>query len=340
MTNLAKKILVTGANGFIGSYVARRLVSEGHNAICLVRNGGDLSLISDLDHKISIVHGDIRDVPHMYELAADVDCIIHAAAEVSFSAGKTQLLSAAKDGTANMVNAALEAGIPKFVHISSVAAIGRRKPEEQISEKQIFSHSKYDTDYGLAKFLAEQEVWRAHAEGLNTTVINPSMVVGAGLWERTSIRIFAEIYRGLRFYPVGVTGWVDVRDVATAAFKALDPDLNGRRFIISSENLTYKEVFEAIANGLGVKVPSMAIRPGMFMPVVLFDRIKSALQGQKPLLGMASLRSTSACSYFENDLSVTDLHMKYRPVRESIQQACELFHSSFPKGKKYAVLAV
>lgn len=338
MTSPARKILITGANGFVGSYIARKLSgAEGYQITCLVRDHADLTLISDLLPRVNVIRGDIRDVSLMYDTVKSMDCIIHAAAEVSFSAGRKSLISSAMDGTANLVNAALEAGTSKFVHISSVAAIGRRKPEERISEKEIFTHSKYDTDYGLAKFLAEQEVWRGNAEGLNTTILNPSMIIGAGMWEKTSLRVFAEIFQGLGYYPAGVNGWVDVRDVAEAAVRAMDPALNSKRFIISSENYSYREVFGWIAEGLGVKKPSSAIKQGLFLLVLMVDRIKSIIKGRKPLLSLASLRSTSASSYFENDRSRSELGVDYIPVQESVSQACRMFLDTFPKGKKYAI---
>lgn len=338
MTDKPRKVLITGANGFLGSYITRKLTASGrYELTCLVRQNGDLSLISDLKKDLDIVRGDIRDVSLMYDTVKGMDCIIHAAAEVSFTSGRKSLLSSAMDGTANLVNAALEANTPKFVHISSVAAIGRRKPVEEISERQMFAHSQYDTDYGLAKFLAEQEVWRANAEGLNTTILNPSMILGAGNWEKTSLRVISEIYGGLKFFPAGVTGWVDVRDVADAVIRAMAPDQNGKRYIISSQNLPYGEVFGLIADHLGVKKPGAAISRNLFIPVLVYDKLRSLFAGRKPLLSMATLRSTSAESYYQNTASVSDLGMNYIPVRNTIADTCLLFKQSFAAGQKYAL---
>ncbi len=181
MLSKTSKIFVTGSTGFLGSYIVRKLVSDGYiDIICLKRESSETELVDDIFERVHWVTGDILDIPLMEKLLEGVDCIIHAAAIVSHTANKKKMLQTAIDGTANLVNIALSGNVKKFIYISSIAAIGRGKPVEHITEKQIFSHSKYDTTYGLAKFLAEQEVWRGHAEGLNVTILNPSMILGPG----------------------------------------------------------------------------------------------------------------------------------------------------------------
>jgi dihydroflavonol-4-reductase len=338
MLSKTSKIFVTGSTGFLGNYIVRKLLSDGYSdIICLKRESSETALINDIAGKVQWVTGDILDIPLMDRVLSGVDCIIHAAAIVSHTASKKKMLQTAMDGTANLVNMALSAGVKKFIHISSVSAIGRAKPVEHINEKQIFSHSKYDTTYGLAKFLAEQEVWRGHAEGLNVTILNPSMILGPGDWNKSSTQIFKRLYRGMKFYPEGITGWVDVRDVAEVTLKCLVEDFNGERFIISAENQKYKNVFERISAQLGVKAPSKLLTQNFAGILWRFEAIKSFFTGHKPAITKETVCSTSVLSTYDNSKSIKHLNIQYTPLEKTIAESCRLFLETYPNGKNYAI---
>ncbi len=338
MLSKTSKIFITGSTGFLGSYIVRKLVLEGYtDIICLKRESSETTLIDDISERVQWVTGDILDIPLMDRMMTGVDCIIHAAAIVSHTANKKIMLQTAMDGTANLVNVAISGGVKKFIHISSVAAIGRGKAVEHINEKQIFSHSKYDTTYGLAKFLAEQEVWRGHAEGLNVTILNPSMILGPGKWDKSSTQIFKRVYKGMKFYPKGITGWVDVRDVAKVTLKCLVEDFNGERFIISAENQKYRNVFERISIQLGVKPPSKLLSLNYAGILWRLEAIRSFFTGNKPLITKETVYSTSVFSTYDNTKSITYLNFQYMPLEKTITESCRIFLETYPKGKNYAI---
>lgn len=332
------KIFITGATGFLGSYIVRRLVSDAYTDItCLRRVDSETALLVDVNQKVKWVTGDILDSPLLEEIIRNADCVIHAAALVSYDTeSKKEMIKMALEGTSNVVNASLSNGIKKFIHISSIAAIGRSKPVELISEKHIFSHSKYDTSYGLAKFLAEQEVWRAHAEGLNVTILNPAMILGPGNWNQSSVQIFKKIYQGMKFYPGGSTGWVDVRDVADAVLKCMTENFNGERFIVSSENISYKNVFEKIAKGLGVKPPSTLLSLKYAPLIWRLEALRAMFSGHRPIINKETVMSTSVLSTYDNNKSLTVLKLKYTPLTETIDTSCHLFMDTYSKGKNFA----
>lgn len=337
----SSKILITGATGFIGGYILRKLSAEGYNnMICIKRSTSPMELVRNVD-SVSWVTGDIQDICFLEEVANDVDIIIHTAADVSFDPRRfKQMLATSMAGTANLVNVALDNGISKFIHLSSVAAIGRRKKEETITEKDVFSKSQYDTTYGLSKFLAEQEVWRANAEGLNTTILNPSMVLGAGRWQDSSVQIFKKIFDGLRYYPSGMTGWVDVRDVADAVVRCLTPDLNGERFIISGTNGTYQSIFEKIAKHLNVSPPKKSLSNNMGQILWRLEALRSRILHQKPIITKETVISMSALSQYDNERSLLGLQMTYTPLDKTIAESSNAFLQSFPHGLNYCVLDV
>ncbi len=334
MLSHKSKIFVTGATGFLGSYIVRQLLDDKYeNITCLSRRNSTKDLTSDFYHKVTWVDGDILDVPFLSEVLQGVDCIIHAAAIVTFSIReKKKMIQTAVDGTANLVNIGLECDVKKFVHISSIAAIGRKKPIEDISEKMIFSHSKYNTTYGLSKFLAEQEVWRGHAEGLNVTILNPSMILGAGRWSSSSVQIFKKVKNGLSYYPYGTNGWVDVRDVANAVVISVSELYNGERFIISAENLPYKSIMEDIAVGLNVKAPDKKVNMNLAGIVWRLEAIRSYFTGKNPAITKETIQSTSVISRYDNTKSKEILGLQYRPIKDTIKESCEVFKSTIEKG--------
>jgi nucleoside-diphosphate-sugar epimerase len=333
------KIFITGATGFVGSYIVRSLLGAGYNHLfCLKRNESDISLLEDVNTLIQWVTGDILDIPLLETQLIDVDVVIHAAAIVSFSTGnKKKLIETAMSGTANLVNISLECGIKKFIHISSIAAIGRRKKKESIDENLMFSHSEFDTTYGLSKFLAEQEVWRGHAEGLDVTILNPSMILGAGNWNQSSVQIYKKVYQGMKYYPEGINGWVDVRDVADATLLALKGDYNGQRFIISAENAAFKTIFEKIASHLNVKAPNQKINYLLAGIVWRLESLRSYITGSTPIITRETIKSTSVEATYDNSKSQQILGMTYRPLDVTISQSCQSFVSSWPNGVKFGL---
>jgi nucleoside-diphosphate-sugar epimerase len=335
MLSPENKIFITGASGFVGSNIVRKLIAEGYiNIYCLKRPNTATDLCTDWRDKVYWLEGDIMDVCTIDELLKGMDVVIHAAAKVSFETGaKKNLIETSMHGTANMVNCALYHGIKKFIYISSVAAIGRRKIFESIDENLLFSYSKYDTSYGLAKFLGEQEVWRGHAEGLNVTILNPSMILGTGNWHRSSVQLFRKIFEGMAYYPIGTTGWVDVDDVALAVSKCMTYDHDGQRYIISAENLSYKHVFSQIADGLRVKHPMKALTPFYSGILWRLEALKSYFTGYAPIITKETVLSTSVTSEYNNAKSKAKLDIRYTPVNDALFKYCEAFLAPYSAGK-------
>ena len=322
------KIFLTGASGFVGNHVVRLLIDNGYtNLTCLKRHHSNLSYLGQsYEVKCHWVTGDLLDLPLLEEQMAGHEIIINLAAEVTFSTkNKKQLLQNTVSSAANLINAALYNGINKVIHMSSVAAIGRRKKTDYIDESIFFSHSAYDTTYGLTKFLAEQEVWRGHAEGMSATVLCPSMILGSGNWQTSSIQLFEKIYKGLLYYPLGINGWVNVEDVAMAVLKSLEGDYTGERFIISADNHSYKEVFGLIAASIGVKQPGKAITPTLGSILWRLEKLKTMINRNEPLFTKETFLSTSVNSFYDNSKSVEVLQLQYQSIQDTIQSAGDNF---------------
>ncbi|RZM11521.1 MAG: SDR family NAD(P)-dependent oxidoreductase, partial [Pedobacter sp.] len=207
-------ILVTGGTGFLGSYIIKELIEKGYQVRALRRSSHLPSYIpAAIFDKVDWVEGDILDVVSLDEAMDGIDTVIHSAAIVSFSKKeRSKMYQVNVNGTANVVNLALENNIKKLVHISSVAAIGRTADGQQVDETKKWEESKVNTHYARSKYKAEMEVWRGMGEGLEAVVLNPATIIGYGDWHSGSSAIFKNVYHEFPWYTGGLNGFVDVED--------------------------------------------------------------------------------------------------------------------------------
>lgn len=261
-------IFVTGSTGLVGSHLLFRLVKNGKSPIALKRPFSDLTktknvfsyyekVPSDLFEKIKWVDGDILDGNLLIDQLKDIHEVYHCAAAVSFqSSDKNALTDTNVIGTTNIVNACLENKINKLVHVSSIGTLGRADASGIVTE-ETYWNNKRTSAYSTSKYKAEMEVWRGIAEGLNAVIVNPSIILGPGNWQDGSSKLFTTVFNGLKFYTTGTNGFVDVRDVANIMIRLMESNINGERFILNSENISYKDLFEMMAAELKVKPPNL-----------------------------------------------------------------------------------
>ncbi|MEJ7674610.1 MAG: NAD-dependent epimerase/dehydratase family protein [Chitinophagaceae bacterium] len=243
-------ILVTGGSGLVGSELIIQLLEQG-NKVKAIYNRTPLT-INHLN--VTPVKCDILDTSELEDAMQGITQLYHCAAMVSFSAKhKEQLFKINIEGTANVVNAALDAGVNKMVHVSSVSALGRIRENEFITEKMNWTEESSNSSYGKSKYFGEMEVWRAIGEGLDAVIVNPSIILGSGNWNKGSSELFRSAYNEFPWYTEGVTGVVDVKDVARAMIMLMNSEISGEKFILNAENLSYKEIFTNIANCFGKK---------------------------------------------------------------------------------------
>lgn len=314
-------ILVTGASGLLGSHLIKELLKEGKQVRALYRNTPPPA---SAKNNIEWVKSDILDVISLEDAMEGVQQVYHCAAVVSFNPKSKKTLSHTNiEGTANVVNACINAGVEKLLFVSSVAALGRIRVGEAITEKMNWSEETSNSEYGKSKFLAEMEVWRGIGEGLNAVIINPVIILGAGDWEKGSSGIFKSAYDEFPWYTEGVSGFVDVQDVVTAMTKLMDSDISSERFIISGYNITYKEVFSEIAKNFGKKMPYKKVTPFLAEVVWRLEKIKGNITGKDPLLTKETARTAQAKAYFDNAKLRTSLpDFEYTPFEKSIARIC------------------
>jgi len=330
-------IFVTGGTGFLGSYLLSDLIKAGKKVRALRRENNPLIptelsgdsapiLPKDTQDKIEWIEGDVLDVFSLMEAMKGVEQVYHCAGIVSFAPGMRKVMNKVNiEGTANVVNIALESGIKKLVHVSSINAIGRTPKKEMITETTKWENDKLNTNYAISKFLSERELWRAMAEGLKAVIVNPSVILGAGNWNQGTAKLFTHVWNGLKYYPVGKNGFVDVRDVAKAMIGLMESDIQNERFIISSQNLTYQQVLCTIADCLNKKRPSIKVTPLLSNFAWRAAAIKSWLTRSDPFITKEEAMMSS--NHFEyNNKKIRDaINIHFTPLQTTIKQTAKKF---------------
>ncbi|MFT5306177.1 MAG: dihydroflavonol-4-reductase [Chitinophagales bacterium] len=326
---MKEKILVTGASGFVGAEIVKQLLAQGKKVKALKRKSSNTAFLKSYEGQFEWVIGDVNDIPSLERAFEDVGYVYHSAAMISFDpAQKFKMFKVNIEGTANMVNVSLAKGIKKFLQVSSVSAFGRYDIKEAINEQTKWVDHAENTNYAIAKHRSELEVWRAHEEGLNMVITNPATILGFGDWTQGSSQIFKNVFDEISFYPTGINGFVSVEDVAKACIQLMDSDISGERFIISAENISFKDLFESIANAFGKKVPGRPLSAFIRGIGWRFYWIKSKFLGQQPLVTKETTLYTSRDYLYENDKIKKALDFKFENIEEVCVRTCKKYQEA------------
>ena len=259
---------------------------------------------------------------------------------VSFDArDRRQLIKANVQGTANIVNLALEHQVKKLVHISSIAALGRNKlVDGKITEDTRFEENPYNSLYSLTKYHAEMEVWRAKEEGLAVAILNPAIILGSGFWNTGSNGFFNHVWRQSPFYPTGINGFVDVRDVARFAIMQLEKNYPDTQYLLVAENRPYRWLLDEISKGLNKKAPSREAKNWILGTAWRLDRLRSMITGSRPMLTKETAVTSQKNYYFDHSRSLLNGDFSYLPLSESIAEISSQFITASKNGFRPAVL--
>ncbi|MGB5005666.1 MAG: NAD-dependent epimerase/dehydratase family protein [Ferruginibacter sp.] len=316
-------ILVTGGAGLLGKALITELLLAGKP----VRAVYHKTRLADFnDENLQQVQCDILDVVGLEEAMQGVQQVYHCAAIITFNPKRRQeMFKINIEGTANMVNAALDAGVQKMLYVSSVAALGRLREDKMVDETMNWTEETSNSSYGQSKYLAEMQVWRGIGEGLDAVMVNPVIILGPGDWNGGSSQIFKNVYNEFPWYADGITGFVDVRDVVKAMMQLMNSPVTAERFIISAENRSYDDVFNLIAKAFGKKPPHKKVTRGIAKMVWRLEAIKSYFTGKDPLVTRETAATAMAKVYFDNRKLTRFLPgFTYRKIEESIADTCHV----------------
>lgn len=327
----------------LGSRLLFDLTSRGEKVRAIKRSSSNLDSVrrvfsyfsespGELLYKIEWVDADILDIDSVMESMYNVNQVYHTAAFVSFDPKESgRLLKNNVMGTRNVVNACLTNSVDKLCHVSSTAALGLPDTDGFIREDSLWTPERSNTGYSISKYQSELEVWKGIEEGLKTVIVNPSIILGPGFWDKGSSGMFSTVFRGFKFYTHGGTGFVSVEDVSMAMMALMKSHYSGERFILSSENLSYKQVFEMISNALGKKPPFIEATPLLGNFAWRLGNLKARFGGNRLITRETVLASQhKAC--FSNEKFSRAFNAEFQPVAETIKNIGKYFRKDLQEG--------
>jgi len=330
-------ILVTGGTGFLGAHLLYHLLQQHNRIKALKRKHSPTGLTrkifsyysSDpglLLQRIEWVDGDILDFYSLQDAFRDIDYLYHAAALVSFHTNdKRQLVKTNVSGTANVVNTAIELGLKKMCYVSSIGALGRDDANGPVNEDTPVATSSRSSIYSKSKYEAEREVWRGIAEGLDAVIVNPSIIIGPGDWSKGSSQMFQTMWNGLKFYTSGTNGFIDVNDVAKAMIHLMESNISNERFVLSSENVGYKQFFEWMADAMGIDRPKYKAGTLLSNLGWIFLKARGMLTGKKHTITKETARTANQQYQYSSEKFIHTSGLSFMPVKQSVDSTVKLF---------------
>ncbi len=325
-------ILITGATGLIGSHAALYLANRALSVRATYRSESSLKKTlalfkaydkENLFNDIEWIKADITDVTALEPAFKDITEVWHCAGLISFSGSDEEKMRKINiEGTANMVNLSIDFGVSRFCFISSIAALGDVKIASEIIDEQMeWNPEKHHSDYAISKYGAEMEVWRGQQEGLKTLIVNPGVVLGPGFWNQGSGEIFLAIESDLPFFTTGSTGFVAVTDLVEVMYLLMKNELFGERFAIISENLTYKDLANYIADEMKVKRPTIHAKPWMTELSWIADYILCSITGKKRKFYKETSRSVHLEEHYSPKKVVDALGYEFISIKSYLEEA-------------------
>lgn len=330
-------ILVTGGTGFVGAHLLYFLLQRNEKIRAIYRSEEKVESVrevfsyyqddvEELLEKIEWFKADITEVPVMIDAFKGVEKVYHCAALVSFNPNDFYEMQKVNiEGTAIVVNLAIEAKVKKLCYVSSIAAVGNSIKNKLITEENEWNKDYDNSGYSITKFGAEMEVWRASQEGVSVVIVNPGVILGSGFWNTGSGKLFSKVFKGFKYYTEGITGFVGVKDVVKAMIQLMESDIINERFILVAENKSFKEILFSIAAALQKEQPSVLIKPWQSGFFWRFSKITSFFTGKAPLLSKYSARSAHAVSKYSSEKIKKAIDFSFTSIDEVIQSIGKFF---------------
>jgi len=283
--------LVSGATGFVGSHVARRLAASGESVRALARPGSRRNALEGI--AVEWVEGDLRDEASLDRALAGVNRVYHVAADYRlWSRHPQEIYDSNVTGTRNLLAAALRARVQRFVYTSTVATIAVPHGNALPDETNRASVDEMIGNYKRSKLLAEQEALRAAHEGLPVVIVNPTTPVGPGDWKPTPTgRIILDFLQGrMPAYVDTGLNFVAVEDVAEGHLLAAERGKVGERYLLGGRNMTLKELLDALAKITGLAAPTWRIPHSVALIAAYGDALFSRVRGCEPRIPVEGVR--------------------------------------------------
>jgi dihydroflavonol-4-reductase len=316
-----KRILIIGGSGLLGSYLTKWFLEKGYTHLTATYRFDKEGIPADIREGVNWQPLILPDKERCFELIREHEWIIHTAGFVSYNPrDRNKLIEMNTTGTTQVVNACLAHQVEHLVYIGSISVLGREKNMQTLDESASWLDNEFSTHYGLSKYLGELEVWRGIAEGLPASVIMPSVILGTGHWNSSSLQMVDRIAKKSKWYPGGKTGFVDVRDVVLFISLLLEKSIRGDRWLLNGSNQSYEKIYRDFADSLGID-RNFQLAPKWLAGFLL---ITKNLLGRSTL-GIEMLNQAYGCFDYDASKSLSVDDFTYTPSKKSIEEISKIY---------------
>lgn len=323
-------ILVTGGTGLVGSHLLYFLLKENKKVRAIHRKSSDLQAVEDifslydskeLFHAVEWVEADLTDIPALTIAFKGITHVYHCAAFVNFNPAKYRILKKVNvEGTANVVNLSLHHQVQKLCYVSSVATLGSKPNSGLVDEETYWNPDEKNSVYAITKYGAEMEVWRGTQEGLDAVIVNPGIILGTSPdldGSGIALKLGAS---GIRFYPSGGVGVVDVCDVIRAMISLMNSDLKNQRYILVGKNISYKKLLSKMAVLFDKKPPNRPLNKNLMFFLSGMDWFSSKIFRTKRKLVKDTVRSMFTKNRYDNTKLKNAFDFEYTSLQETLER--------------------
>ncbi len=313
-------IFITGATGFIGRQLTKKLVENKFNVTALVRNRYKAKELTELG--VTIHEGDVTDVNSIEGAMRGCDTLFHLA-NISrwWLRDKSKYIDVNVTGTKNLLKEAKKSGVKKVIFTSSVAAI--RQPHGVLAKEDLEHCGEIESSYGKSKYLAEQEVLKfAKTNKMDISVLNPGVVIGPGDFKTFGKMLIEFLNRKLKFraFDESYVPLVYIDDVVDAHIIAAEKAKSGQKYILVSENLKIIDVYKMAHEITGDPIPSFQMPPFMIKLIAHIMEIKASVTGVSPKLAVDAVNAMEKGASASNIKATDELGIKFMPIREALEK--------------------
>ncbi|MEI7615147.1 MAG: SDR family oxidoreductase [Actinomycetota bacterium] len=316
--------IVTGANGYLGNVLVKRLLEKGRDVRAFVRSTSNLESLKDLD--IEIFKGDIGETDSLIKAFKGAENVYHLAGMISLMPGdKTLIHKINYLYTKNVISACRACNVKRLVYTSTIHALEDSPDGVLINEKVPYCSATNKSSYDFSKSLASKEVINAAREGLDAVIVNPTGVIGPYDFPVSAItKTFIDFAKGrLKLAIEGAYDFVDVRDVAEGHILASEKGIKGENYILAGQRVKVSEMMNILESVTGIKAPMYYLPVGFGKFIASLMPIYYRLTGVKPYFTRYSIEVLCSNSYISHEKATKQLGFNPRPVRDSIRDTIE-----------------
>ena len=324
------KILLTGATGFMGGNLLRLLAQNPTNELFYISRGGKIAPASAGLDKVTCLTADLTNYSSLLNACQDIETVYHVGAMVSsLEKNRKEMELINVEGTNNILRAALEKGVKKFIHVSTVDAVGMEPDGSPANEKTNYNFDQLNNPYADTKTAAEKCVFEAIKKGLDAVIVNPAYMIGAWDVKGSSSRMVWEIMNGNgKVVSKGGNSFVDVLDVCQGAILAAEKGKTGERYILAGHNMSYFDFFSLVAK-ICAKPKPLLVLPNCLAKGLAFIVEKSAsIINKSPMVSYNDVVFSTLPHYYNSEKAQKELGYTINSIEPAVIAAKSWFETN------------